>query len=145
MRVETTLFQLKEERTLVSHFVITARTSPEIALEESIGNYESSIVPKSLFSDDGQPLLSTDKAKVLHEIESLVKEYPHDDVENIDQDTARIIIIDGMALVNRVHKNSNNKEWKVYLHNCCFFRIVNKHVFFLCFSNTFAFSYRYCM
>ena len=71
-------------------------------LEESIGNYEFSVMPKSMFTDDGQLLLSTDKAKILHEIESLVKEESSVDVdvEYMDQYTKRGTVIDGMALVN---------------------------------------------
>ena len=115
MTVEKKLVQLKEERTLLSRFLITARKRPEIDLEESIGNYEFTVVPHSMFTDDGQPLLSTDKAKLLHEIESLVTEEPLADVEYMDQNTKSVIIIDGMALVNRVHKDSDMKTWKVNL------------------------------
>ena len=61
--VEKKLVQLKEERTLLSRFLKTARKRPEIDIEESIGNYEFSVVPKSMFTDDGEPLLSSDKAK----------------------------------------------------------------------------------
>ena len=103
------------ERTLLSRFLITARKRPEIDLEESIGNYEFTVVPHSMFTDDGQPLLSTDKAKLLREIESLVTEEPLADVEYMDQNTKSVIIIDGMALVNRVHKDSDMKTWKVNL------------------------------
>ena len=62
--------QLKEERTLLSRFLIAARKRTELDLEETIGNYEFSVVPKSMFGQDGEPLLSSDKAKILHAIES---------------------------------------------------------------------------
>ena len=65
-----------------------------------------------MFTDDGQPLLSTDKAKVLHEIELIVKEESSVDVEYMDQYRKRVIVIDGMALVNRVHKNPDMETWK---------------------------------
>ena len=44
------LVQLKEEKTLMSRFLITARKRPELDLEHCIGNFEFSVVPKSLFT-----------------------------------------------------------------------------------------------
>ena len=54
------LVQLKEERTLL--FLITGRKRPELDLEGSTGNYEFAVVPKSIFTPDGQPLHSFNKA-----------------------------------------------------------------------------------
>ena len=112
--MKKTIIQLKEEQTLLSRFLITARKRPEKDLEESIGNNEFSVMPKSMFTDDGQLLLSTDKAKILHQIESLVKEESSVDVEYMDQDRKRVTVVDGMALVNRVHKNPGMKTWKEF-------------------------------
>ena len=109
------LVKLKEERTLLSRFLITAKKRPELDLEGSIGNYEFAVVPKSIFTPDGQPLYSFDKAKVLHAIESTVKdEETNADEKNLDT-LMRVIIIDGMALANKVHKGKNIKTWKVIL------------------------------
>ena len=66
------IVQLKEERTLLSRFLLSAKR-PEVDLEECIGN-EFSVVPKLLFTQDGQSLLTSDKSKVLHEIENMSKE-----------------------------------------------------------------------
>ena len=105
--------QLKEERTLLSRFLITARKRPELDLEESIGNYEFAVVPKSIFTPDGQPLHSTDKAKVLHEIESMAEDRETNADETSSDESIRVIIIDGMALVNKVPKDDSMKTWKV--------------------------------
>ena len=96
---------------MLSRFLITARKRPEIDLEECIGNYEFSVVPKSMFSDDGQPLLTNDKAQTLHEVESLTLE--SSTTAETDQDTSRCIIVDGMALVNRIHKDARMITWNV--------------------------------
>lgn len=111
---EKKIVQLKEERTLLSRFLITARKRPEIDLEESIGNYEFSVVPKSMFTDDGQPLLTTDKSKIMHEIESLVS--TSTTTQSMEHDSRKVIIIDGMALVNKVHKDASMKTWKVTIN-----------------------------
>ena len=63
------LVQLKEQSTLLSRFLTTARKTPELDLEGSIRNYEFAVVAMSIFTPDGQPLHSFDKAKVLHAIE----------------------------------------------------------------------------
>lgn len=107
------VIQLKEERTLLSRFLLCARKRPELDLEESIGSYEFSVVPKSMFTQDGQPLLTSDKAKVLHEVENLSKGLEIEPQEEETLGNTSAIIIDGMALVNKVNKDNSVKTWKV--------------------------------
>ena len=73
-KVDAKVIQLKEGKTLLSRFLITARKRPDLNLEECLGNFEFSVVPKSLFSPDGQLLLCTDKSSILHHIEDLLKD-----------------------------------------------------------------------
>ena len=95
---------------LLSPFLITARNRPELDLEESIENNEFAAVPKSISTSDGQLLHSFDKAKILHAIEAMVKdEETNADETNLDV-SARVMIIDGMALVNSVHKEKKNEN-----------------------------------
>ena len=64
---------------------------------------------------DGQPLHSFDKVKILDAIEAMVKdEETIADKTNLDAST-RVIIIHGMALVNKVHKDKNIKTWEAIL------------------------------
>ena len=103
------IVQLKEERTLLSWFLITACKHPELDLQEASGNYEFSVVPRSLFTQDGQPLHSSDKAKIIHKIKAIaVGSNP-----NFTAFESPTIIINGMALVDKVHKDSNVKTWEV--------------------------------
>ena len=84
-------------------------------MEGNIWNHEFAVFPKLSFTPDGQPLHSIDKAKVLHATESMVKDKETNaDETNLDA-SVRVIIIDGMALVNKVHKDKNMKTWKVIL------------------------------
>ena len=58
---------------------------------------------------------SFDKAKVLHSIESMVKdEETNADETNLDA-SIRVIINDGMAQAKKVHKDKNMKTGKVIL------------------------------
>ena len=109
------LVQLKEERTLLSCFLITTRKRPKLDLEGSIGNYVFAAVPKSIFTPDSQPLHSFDKAKFLHAVESMVKDEETNAEETNLNASMKVIIIDAMALANEVHKDKNMKTWKAIL------------------------------
>ena len=50
-----------------------ARMRPELQLEQCIGGYKLSVIPKSLFPADGQPLHCTDKAEIMHLTENMVR------------------------------------------------------------------------
>ena len=63
------VIQLKEEKTLLSRFLITARKRPELDLKYSLGNVEFAVVQKSIVSSDREPLPCTDKSTMLHHIE----------------------------------------------------------------------------
>ena len=67
--VDNKVVQLREEKNLLTRFLITARKRRELNLEEALGNFEFSVVPKALFFNDGQPLNCTDKSSILHHIE----------------------------------------------------------------------------
>ena len=70
-RIQGKLIELKEEKNLITKFLLAARKRPELKLEETIGEYEFSVVPRSLFTCDGQPHHCTDKSKLMHHIEDL--------------------------------------------------------------------------
>ena len=104
------IIQLKEEKNLVSRFLITARKRPELELERCIGDYEFSVVPKSLFTEDGVPLACKDKFTVMNILENLENsevQLPGDAPYN------SAIIIDGMAVVNEIVKDKSMKTCKV--------------------------------
>ena len=89
-------------------------------MEETIGNYEFSVVPKSLFGQDGEPLVCNDKSKVREAIERLIKEKSeemeidaNDTTEEVIEKPAVVVIIDSMALVKRIKKNDKIETWKV--------------------------------
>ena len=99
----------------MSRFLIAARKRPEIELEQCIGVYEFSVVPRSLFSFDGQPLHCTDKSKVLHLIEEMST---LEDTEAKRPGQNSVIILDGMAIVNQVNKDKHIKTCEVNFSLC---------------------------
>lgn len=113
----------------MSRFLIAARKRPQLELEECIGNYEFSVVPKSLFTVDGQPLFCMDKSKILHHIEDM-----DDSCSMVVNPAAgcemnRAIVIDGMAVVNQITKTKEMKTCKVF--KSCYFSFYLKEVPFL--------------
>ena len=113
-KVGEKIINLKEEKTLLSRFLIAARKRPELDLKFSLGNFEFSVVPKSLFTTDGQLLHSTDKSKVLHHIEDMANASTKVcELITTIEETYKVIIIDGMAAVNQVVKTKDMKTCKV--------------------------------
>ena len=109
------IVQLKEETSLISRFLITSRKRSEIDLEFCLGNFEFSVVPKALFTADGEPLPCMDKAKLLHQIEESVKKNNETNIpDNIQlHQQHKVLILDGMAVINQFNKNAKVKTCKV--------------------------------
>ena len=68
------LVQVKEEHKLISRFLIVCRTRHDIDLPSYLEDYEFSVVPRPLFTPDGQLYKSTDKSVILNEIENLTNQ-----------------------------------------------------------------------
>ena len=99
------IIHLKEEKNLVSRFLITSRKRPELELE-----LEFSVVPKSLFIEDGVPLACKEKFTVMNILENLENsevQLPGD----VQYNSATII--DGMAVVNEIVKDKSMKTCKL--------------------------------
>ena len=79
-------------------------------MEFCFGNFEFSVVPKSLFSYDGQPLTCTDKASILHKIETLSSKLEENlsfSYQLSEEEDYNVVIIDGMAIVNQIVKGKD--------------------------------------
>ena len=74
VKIKDQLVQVKEEHKLISRFLIVCRTRHDIDLPSYLGDYEFSVVPRSLFTPDGQLYKSTDKSVILNEIENLTNQ-----------------------------------------------------------------------
>ena len=64
--------QLKEEKTLLARFIIIARKRQDLDLEHFLGNFVFSVVPKALFTGDGQPL-TCNKSAIMFKIENFAE------------------------------------------------------------------------
>ena len=111
VKVNNKVVQLKEEKKLMTKFIIASRKREDIDLPYYFGTNKFSVIPRSLFRPDGTMLLDTDKSTVMHEIEKAIES---DRGNNVDLNiletnlVPKILTFDGMALVNRIlyHKIS---------------------------------------
>ena len=86
----------------MSQFVIASRSRSDIDLPNYFATYEFSVVPRSLYTMDGFLCQINDKATIAQEIRKLY----HDDLVDMLGDDRRhhkVMIIDGMAVVNRIN------------------------------------------
>ena len=67
--VNKKLVELQEDRSLFARMMMVCRSRPEINIEESIGMYEFSLVPRSLFAADGTMLHCSNKSALMSLIE----------------------------------------------------------------------------
>ena len=99
MTLNNNVIKIKEERKLMSRPIVAARSRPEIDLSNYFGEFEFSVVPKSLFSADGNLLKTSDKSVIVQEIE---KQYPDINITSFREDSDSVLIFDGMAIANRI-------------------------------------------
>ena len=76
--------KLREDRSLLARFLVVQQCRPELGapLKEAIGQYEFSVVPRSLFPSDGMFILPSDKCSFM----KLIKEFPTQDMSGVDMD-----------------------------------------------------------
>ena len=109
------LVELREDRSLFARLLVVCRTRPEIDLKETIGIYELSVVPRSLFAADGTMLRCSRKSALMPILEKLPSAASNGEGINSTPvptgSQMKVIIIDGMAELQCLDK----PEW---IHNC---------------------------
>ena len=71
------VMKLREERDLFGRFLIIHGSRPGLVpkIEETIGHYEMSVLPRPLFAADGSLLIPKDKYKLMNAIEEVKNEH----------------------------------------------------------------------
>ena len=107
--VNKKVIKLREDRQLLAGFLVIERSRPELVqkLNDGIGTYEFSTIPRSLFSADGQLLIPTDKSAFVKALESHVDFENHAEVQmEQNETTTKICIVDAMAVVQTIKKGT---------------------------------------
>lgn len=96
--------KLREECELLGRFLIIQGSRPELVpkLEETTGNYEMSVVPRSLCTIDGSLYIPTDKASLMHAVERATGEMLESGqmTDNAQPEPVRVLIVDAMAVLH---------------------------------------------
>ena len=96
--VDDKVVELKEDRCLFARMMMVCKSRPEIDIKEAVGIYEFSLVPRSLFSEDGTMLHVSTKSALMNIIE---KQTPAIDSNSECREAPavrmKVSIIDGMA------------------------------------------------
>ena len=96
------VIKLREERQLLGRFLIIQGSRPELVpqLDKVIGDYEMSVVPRSLCAVDGSLYIPADKASLLHAIEGTKSPTVPSITQNDETmiQPLKVIIIDAMAV-----------------------------------------------
>ena len=111
-KIEGKLIMLKEDEQLSQRVLTISQKRPEINLPKLTGENEFLNIPHSMLSIDGKILPCTKKSQILHTIEKTVPEASMPKrslIDNIDEMPLNAVIIDAMALLNKIQITSQIK------------------------------------
>ena len=100
------IVELRGDWCLFARMLMVCHSRPEINLQEAIGMYEFSLVPRSLFAADGTMLHCSTKSALMGLIE---KEAPaaatsSDETTEVHVARSKVVIVDGMAKLQSLDK-----------------------------------------
>ena len=98
MTVGNKVVELQEDRSLFARMMMVCKSRPEIDLQEAVGVYEFSIVPRSLFAADGTMLHCSIIEKQTPTADSAAESR---EVPTVQE---RVSIVDGMTELQSLNK-----------------------------------------
>ena len=110
------IIELREDRSLFARMMMVCRSRPEIDFKQTIGLYEFTLVPRSLFAPDGAMLRCSNNSTLM----AILERMPSTSSESSSDTTTSTLstrpslvvnIIDGMAELQSVDKPG-------WVHNC---------------------------
>jgi hypothetical protein len=104
--------KLREERQLLGRFLIILENRPGIVpkLEDTIGDFEMSVVPRSICAVDGSLYIPADKASLMHGIEEIKPQSDEQMPLDMTPDIPQVLIVDAMAVLQSITKTSSMKK-----------------------------------
>ena len=97
----------------MQRILVVSQKRQDIDLQKLIGDYEFSVIPRSIFNFDGKLLICSDKSKLMHAIETkAAKQNEEDETTEEVEFIQKVVIFDGMALVNKLTITKETKTCK---------------------------------
>ena len=111
VQVGDKVIKLREERQLLGRFLIIQRSRPELVpkIEKAIGEYEMTLIPRSLCAVDGSLHIPSDKSSLIHCIEKVQGQTMPPTAES-QIELPKVLIIDAMAVLQSMKKVSTTKK-----------------------------------
>ena len=88
--------------------MVASRSRPDIDLPNIFGSYEFSVLPLWLFATDGSLYYGKDKSVIAKELREIEPE--EIETQEEDSESRNVIIIDVMAIVNKIDIKSESIE-----------------------------------
>ena len=109
VRVGNKVIKLKEDRKLLSKIIIIAQTRPDLItkMEDIVGNFEMSVIPRANFSPDGSMLLTADKSSLM---KLIIAQKPLQVQVAAPGDKPQVLIIDAMPEVKCLKKKATTSR-----------------------------------
>ena len=119
--------ELQEDRNLFARLMMVAKSRPEIDIKQAIEQHEFSVVPRSLFANDGTMFHCSMKSALMSILEktgeSLDTSRTDDSVASTAPSTMTVAIIDGMAELQSLDKPnwvSSCEKLAKHFNDCLF-------------------------
>ena len=107
VRCGDTVIKLREERQLLSRFLLIVGSRPQLVpkLSDVIGKYEMAVVPRSLVAVDGSLYIPKDKSSLMKMIEG-GQSQNYTAHTGKDMASKRVLIVDAMEVVQSITKTT---------------------------------------
>ena len=112
------MVSIKQERKLLSHLLVVAKSRTNFCVKDAVGDFEFSVglAPPSNFHPDGSVTMISDKSKVVSSILK-ISLTGHITIPELQCDKPSILIIDAMCIVNMVPKSPDMSKAKHFSIN----------------------------
>ena len=115
--------ELQEDRNLFDRMLMVANSRPEIDIKEAIRQHEFSVIPPSLFANDGTMYHCSMKGSLMSIMEKTGESRTDNSVTSSARSTMTVAIIDGMAeldSLNKPHWVNSCEQLAKHFSDCLF-------------------------
>ena len=107
VKIAGTVTELSADRSLFARLLVVTRSQRQVDLSETLGIYELSVVPRSMFASDGTMLLCQGKSELMHILKEKDKPTTKSAGEQNLADMVSsfsVVIVDGIAELQAIEK-----------------------------------------
>ena len=109
VKVGDTVIKLREDRKLLNKIIIIAKARPDLItkMEDIVGNYEMSVIPRANFSPDGSMVITADKSSLM---KLIIEQTPLQVQTPLPGNRPQVLIIDAMPEAKPLKKKATTTK-----------------------------------